>query len=127
MIQKEANDNSLPDLTTELAKERTHTAYENNLMSWIRTSLSLIGFGIGIFEVSQQSNGNTIFRSSKLVGLLLVLLGVAAILMAINENKKNLELLSNPALKYQRNSSLAVKISYILLGIGALGIINIIY
>ena len=77
------------DINTELSKERTHTAYENNLMSWIRTSLSLVGFGIGIFEVAEKTGGTTVFKSSKMVGLLLVGLGIAAVFLAINENKKN--------------------------------------
>jgi putative membrane protein len=32
---------------TELTKERNRLAADRTLMAWIRTSLSLIGFGIG--------------------------------------------------------------------------------
>jgi uncharacterized membrane protein YidH (DUF202 family) len=36
------------DISTELARERTRQAADRTLMAWIRTSLSLIGFGFGI-------------------------------------------------------------------------------
>ena len=51
---KEQNsmDNAQPatttDVATELARERTRQAADRTLMAWIRTSLSLIGFGFGI-------------------------------------------------------------------------------
>ena len=36
------------NLANELAKERNRAAAERTLMAWIRTALSLIGFGFGI-------------------------------------------------------------------------------
>src|SRR5882757_2706696 len=36
---------------TELTKERNRLAADRTLMAWIRTSLSLIGFGFGIGKV----------------------------------------------------------------------------
>lgn len=114
------------NLSTELAKERTHAAYENNLLAWIRTSLSLIGFGIGIFEVAQKTNGETIFRSSKLIGLLLVLLGMGATLMAMRENKKNHERLLHPQIRYERKTSLGIKVSYFLVALSLLAALHII-
>jgi uncharacterized membrane protein YidH (DUF202 family) len=45
-------DNAKPltqtDISSELARERTRQAADRTLMAWIRTSLSLIGFGFGI-------------------------------------------------------------------------------
>jgi putative membrane protein len=115
------------NLNTELAKERTHAAYDRTLMAWIRTALTLIGFGIGIFEFAQKTGGATIFKSSKLIGLLFVLLGIISILLAIRENKLDHYKLRNPHLKYDRKSSLGISIGYALILIGLFAIIHIIY
>jgi len=115
------------NINTELAKERTHAAYDRTLMAWIRTGLSLIGFGIGIFEFAQKTGGETIFRSSKLIGLLFVILGIVAVLIAIRENKLDHHKLLNPHLKYNRTSSLGISVGYALLVIGIIAIIHIVY
>ena len=39
--------------STELAKERNREVTDRILMAWIRTSLSLIGFGFGIDAIVQ--------------------------------------------------------------------------
>lgn len=114
------------ELNTELAKNRTHISFERTLMAWIRTALSLIGFGIGIFEVAEKTGGEGVFRSSKLVGLLFVLLGVASVLFAIKENKVGHEQLTNPDFKYEKKSSLGVKVAYALVLIGLISFIHII-
>ena len=36
------------NLTNELARERSPQAADRTLMAWVRTALSLIGFGFGI-------------------------------------------------------------------------------
>ena len=115
------------NLNTELAKERTHAAYDRTLMAWIRTGLALIGFGIGIFEFAQKTGGETIFKSSKLIGLLFVILGIVAVLLAIRENKLDHHKLLNPHLKYDRKSSLGISVGYALLVIGIIAIIHIVY
>jgi len=114
------------NINTELAKERTHAAYDRTLMAWIRTSLALIGFGIGIFEFSEKTGGETIFKSSKLVGLLFVLLGIVAIILAIRENNTEHKRLLNPEIRYDRKSSLATGIGYALAIIGIYAICHII-
>jgi len=114
------------DIIYEMSKERTHLSYENNLMSWIRTALSLVGFGIGIFEVADKTGGTTVFKSSKLVGLFLIVLGISSLLAAINENKKNHASLLNNEIRYNRKSSLAFKIGIALVVISGLAMIRII-
>jgi putative membrane protein len=113
------------NLNNEFAKERTHAAYDRTLMAWIRTSLSLIGFGIGIFEVLEKTGGDTLFRSSKLVGLLLILLGIFAVVLAIKENKNDHVQLMNPDFRYNRKSSLAIRVGYALMVIGIISFIHL--
>jgi uncharacterized membrane protein YidH (DUF202 family) len=96
-------------------------------MAWIRTGLALIGFGIGIFEFAQKTGGETIFKSSKMVGLLLVILGIAAVMMAIRENKLDHKKLLNPSIKYSRKSSLGIGVGYVLIIIGIVATAHIFY
>jgi putative membrane protein len=115
------------DINTELAKERTHDAFERTLMAWIRTGLSLIGFGIGMFEFIQKTGGTGILRTSKLVALLFILLGIVAVILAIKDNKINHDRLINNEIRYGRKQSLGIKIGYALIGIGVLATIHVIY
>ena len=115
------------DKNTELAKERTHDAFERTLMAWIRTGLSLIGFGIGIIEFTEKTDGNSILRSSKVVGLLFILLGIMSIVSAIRDNKINQERLLKNEILYNRKSSLGIKVGYALVFIGILAIIHVFY
>jgi putative membrane protein len=113
------------DLSTELAKVRTGAAYDRTLMAWIRTALSLIGFGIGIFEYTEKTGGDTIFKSSKLVGLSMVILGIVASFMAIRENQKNHTQLLNSEISYKGKSTLSKGIGYALIVIGLMAVIHI--
>ena len=115
------------EISTELAKERTGAAYDRTLMAWIRTALSLIGFGIGIFEYTDKTGGDTVFKSSKFVGLALVILGITAAFMAISENKTNHERLLHPEITYKGASNLSTKVGYALIAIGIFAIIHITY
>jgi uncharacterized membrane protein YidH (DUF202 family) len=113
------------EISTELAKERTGAAFDRTLMAWIRTALSLIGFGIGIFEYTEKSGGDTVLKSSKLVGLALVILGITAAFMAISENKLNHKRLLHPELTFQGRSKLSSRVGYALIVIGIVAIIHI--
>jgi putative membrane protein len=113
------------EINTELAKERTGAAYDRTLMAWVRTALSFIGFGIGIFEYTEKTGGDTIFRSSKIVGLSLVILGIVAIFMAIRENKLNHLRLLHPEISYEGRKTLSTRVGYALIVIGIMSIIHI--
>ena len=116
---------SAKDLNTELAKERTSAAYDRTLMAWVRTSLSLIGFGIGIFEFTEKEGGDTVFRSSKLVGLSLVILGIVAAGMAIRENRANHQRLLHPEFNYKGQNRLSRGVGYGLIVVGVMAVVHI--
>ena len=42
----------------ELARERNRAAADRTLLAWIRTALSLIGFGFGIDRIVNVVNAN---------------------------------------------------------------------
>ena len=127
MSNQEEKPSKPTNINTELAIERTHAAEDRTMMAWVRTALALIGFGIGIFEFSQKTGGETIFKSSKLVGLLLIILGIASVFMAIKENKINHQRLLNPDFNYEWKTSLAIKVGYALMVIGIISISHIIW
>lgn len=114
------------DIKNELAKERTHEAHDRTMMAWVRTALTLIGFGVGIFEFVEKTEGETIFRSSKIVGILLIILGVVSMVLAINENRASHKRLMKPDYRYDHKTSLGIKIGYVLVGIGMIALVNIV-
>lgn len=115
------------NINTELAKERTYAAYERTFLAWIRTALSMMGFGVAIFEFADKTGGNTIFKSSKLVGLSLIFLSAACIVFALLDVKKNTSHLTDPGYRYQRKSTLGIRMGYVLLAICIFAMTRAIY
>jgi putative membrane protein len=80
------------DLRTRLDLERTHIAYEQSMMTWIRTAISLITFGFTIYKFFQlELQGRA--EKSRLVGprefaLVLVALGLISLVMATLEHRR---------------------------------------
>jgi len=74
------------DTNTRLAAERTRLAQERTLMAWIRTSTSLIAFGFTIFKffqyLAEREQRHNPILSPWVVGLLLILLGLVALVLA---------------------------------------------
>lgn len=115
------------NINTELAKERTYAAYERTYLAWVRTALAMMGFGVGIFEFAREHGGNTIFKSSKFIGLMLIFLSALCIFLALLDVKKNTARLSDPNFRYNRSSTLGIRIGYILLFITLIALIRSIY
>jgi len=126
MTDQIENKSTQTNTVTELAKERTHGAFDRTMMAWVRTSLTLIGFGIGIFEFASKTGGESIFRSSKLVAVLLIILGVVSMFLAIKENKESHASLLNPKFKYVPKTSLAIKVGYALIVIAIISLVHIV-
>jgi|SRR5208282_921468 len=81
-----------PDLAIRLDLERTHIAYEQSMMTWIRTAIALITFGFTIYKFFQlELPGRA--EKSRLLGprefaLVLVALGLISLLMAALEHRR---------------------------------------
>jgi putative membrane protein len=79
---KQPSSNDLALDRTELAKYRSRAAADRTLMAWIRTSLSLIGFGFGIPTIVKAIEGTHLsphlnpIRLSVIVGLAFIGTGV---------------------------------------------------
>ena len=78
------------NISTELARERTRQAADRTLMAWVRTSLSLIGFGFGIakyrdilMEAGFIQRPPEEFNTTLIFGLSFISLGVFGLLAAV--------------------------------------------
>ena len=78
------------DLRIPAAMVRTALSSEQTLMSWIRTSVSLFGFGFSItqffFYLEQQREGIQFSAGPRRLGLALILLGLVALVLAMVEH-----------------------------------------
>jgi len=104
--------------------ERTRIAYENLMMSWIRTATSLITFGFSIYKFF-QIEGQRNSRADRLIGprefaLALVVIGLVALALATMEYRQNIRIVKAQYPKSPRSLSGLVAALISLLGIGAL-------
>lgn len=77
------------DKSTQLSVQRTLLSNERTLMSWIRTSVSLAGFGFTIYKFFQSLIEEGIlhghFHGARIVGLFLIGFGFSSLLIGIIE------------------------------------------
>lgn len=121
-----------PNVQAELAKERNRAAAERTLMAWIRTSLSLIGFGFGIdsvvsairsFQVAQNLDH---VRLTRVLGLAFIGLGIYAIVVAAIEHRRELRHIQrNVDYFYMPRRSLGLTVATGLICIGVIAFIGI--
>lgn len=116
---------------TELAKERNRAAEERTLMAWIRTSLTLISFGLGLDSIvsilAQELGGaiNTVWLS-RIVGVSFIALGTFAMLAAALDYRYQLRKIQRNDLLYQHRKSPALIVAYFLAVLGIIAFVGII-
>ena len=109
------------DTKTQLAFERTRNSYENTMMSWIRTSTSLITFGFSIYKFFQIEAPNHP-QQNRLIGprefaLMLVSIGILSLLLATIEHRQNIRALGAQYAGKRRSLSVVVAALISILGI----------
>ncbi|MEB3191379.1 MAG: DUF202 domain-containing protein [Snowella sp.] len=125
--------NSPPDaynMTNELAKERNRAAAERTLMAWIRTSLSLISFGVGIDRIvaAIHSAFNTnldSFHLSRILGLLFIIIGTLALGVAALNHRQDLKRIEHGQFTYQPRLSLSLVVAIALISVGVFAFLSI--
>ena len=112
------------NVANELAKERSRQAADRTLMAWIRTCLSLIGFGFGIAKLRDilieagMRPGPEHFHSTLIFGLSFILLGVFGLLAAVVQHGRILQHLKYDNFQYTGFRPLVMIAAIILLLIG---------
>jgi putative membrane protein len=84
------------DANTRLGVERTYLSHERTLMAWIRTSVSLIGFGFSIqqfFRVARASQPPNELIGPYEFGFLMMVIGLIALTLAVLQNRADLRLM----------------------------------
>ena len=116
------------DLNTGLALQRSFLATERTLMAWIRTSISMIGFGFTLAKLFQSlASSNVLIRgpagnvwTAEGVGMLLISLGTFALILAVLDHRREWKQLRAVGLGPRFSLTMAVASVLAILGVMAL-------
>jgi putative membrane protein len=120
------------DIATELARERTRAAADRTLMAWIRTTLSLIGFGFAIAKYRDiLLAGGLITRppeeynTTLIFGLSFISLGVFGLLAAVMQHWRILKNIEKAPLTFPGFKPLVMIMAILLLLIGVFAFVAV--
>jgi putative membrane protein len=121
------------NITNELARERNREAAERTLMAWIRTALSLIGFGFGIGKLAAYLDTAGLHpahdprHTSLIFGTSFIVVGIFGLLAAIVQHARILKRLSQPNFAYNAMRPIAMTVAVVLMLIGVFGLFAILW
>jgi len=122
------------NLTNELAKERNRAAYDRTLMAWIRTAISLIGFGFAIAKTYEYIQMDEMEKAGRFIdqihaplwfGMSFIVLGMLCILGGVIQYVKVVKQLQSGQFTYGEPRPLAKIVALILLIIGIFALITL--
>ena len=130
-----ANENEVKvNLTNELAKERNRAAYDRTLMAWIRTAISLIGFGFAIAKSYEYIQMDEMEKTGRFIdqihaplwfGRSFIALGMLCILGGVIQYGEVVKQLQSGQFTYGEPRPLAKIVALILLIIGIFALITL--
>ena len=124
---------TVANIANELAKERNREAADRTLMAWIRTALSLIGFGFGIGKLASYLNAAGLHTSADpahttlTFGASFIVVGLLGLSAAVVQHARILSRLSQPDFAYRAMRPIAMTVSIMLLLIGVFGLVAILW
>jgi len=122
------------NLANELAKERNRAAYDRTLMAWIRTAISLIGFGFAIAKSYEYIQMDEMEKTGRFIdqihaplwfGMSFILLGMLCILGGVMQYVKVVKQIQSGQFIFGEPRPLAKIVALILLVIGVFALITI--
>ena len=125
MAAKEPSIDENINESTELAKERNREAADRTLMAWIRTSLSLIGFGFGIdamvqtLEKTALGDAPNLALNARVVGLSFIGVALFAVFVSMVQYRQELKMLEAGDYRYKPSLPLGLAVA------SALGLIGL--
>jgi putative membrane protein len=116
------------DRNTQLALQRSFLSAERTLMAWIRTSISMIGFGFTLAKLFQSlASSNVLVRgpagrvwTAEGVGMVMISLGTFALIIAVIDHRRELKQLQEMGLRPRLSLTMAVGSVLAILGVMAL-------
>jgi putative membrane protein len=119
------------DRNTRLALQRSYLANERTLMAWIRTAISLIGFGFTLAKVFQAlADSNVLIRgpagmvwTAEGVGIAMITLGTFSLLIAVLDHHRELKLLHDAGL--EKRFSLSRVVASVLGILGVMAVLSL--
>lgn len=124
------------NLANELAKERNREAADRTLMAWIRTSISLIGFGFAIAQSYQFLESDYVEKTGRVLdslhtpfifGISFMVLGILGIVAGVIQYNRILGRIQSDRFAYIEPWALPKIMAIILVIIGIFGIFAIIF
>ena len=120
------------NVANELARERSRQAADRTLMAWVRTSLSLIGFGFGIarfrdilVEAGLVRRPLEHLNITLIVGLSFIALGVLGLLAATIQHWRILEHIKQDDFQYTGFRPLVFIMAILLMLIGLFAFVGV--
>ena len=120
----EKTNTELAEIRNELAKMRNRDAADRTLMAWIRTGLSLIGFGFGIDKIvdalasSQLEKSPNLMTNVRIFGMSFIGIGVFSLLVASILHRREVRSIDLEDFKYKAPFPLTLLVTFLVALIG---------
>ena len=121
-----------PNVQYELARERNRIAADRTLLAWIRSSILLIGVGVGL-ERSLTALGAKLgvelssITFVKLVGIAFIGLGTFTVIVAAIDYRQELQRLTKEEYTYVPRASLGMITAWVLVAIAGFAFVGILW